>query len=172
MDTTEAKLVEEKKVSEYYYLYYLSKCFTDLMAEGFEKISERNGMTLKAFDVLTILSQKEVCTVTEISKTGRMHVSSAMNICKLLHKKGLVELSKSQADSRVTLAKLNDQGLAFVNDSMKRFYEEDFSVAKVFGKIEQQSGVYPSFSDMHRVIYEHYDEYTLESLSKLKGRVK
>ncbi|MGY3777995.1 MarR family transcriptional regulator [Isobaculum melis] len=168
MNRSSSDLMEETKVKEYYYLYYLSKCFTDLMAEGFEKISERNGITLKAFDVLTILNQKDICTITEISKTGRMHISSALNICKLLEQKGLLELSKSKQDTRVTLATLTNQGIEFINESMKCFYKEDFSITEVLGKIEQQSGIYPSFSDLHLVIYEKYDAYTLESLSQLK----
>lgn len=170
MNRRGGNVMEEKKVNEYYYLYYLSKCFTDLMAEGFEKISERSGITLKAFDVLTILSQEGQCTVTKIARTGRMHISSALNICKLLQKKGLLELSKSTEDTRVTLIDLTHQGLEFINESMSCFYEDDFSVTEVLSKIEQESGVYPSFSDVHRVIYEKYDDYILESLSKLKNR--
>lgn len=157
-----------REISHFHYLYYLSKVFGRILENDFEEICHENGITSKIYDVLTVLQQKQVCSVSEIAQLGLMHISSAMNNCKALEKKGLVKLMKDHQDSRVTNVELTPTGKEFIERIMGKMQHADFSIGEILDNAENEIGIKPSFVDLHHIVHHYCDKETMRYISRFK----
>lgn len=156
------------EVNHFHYLYYLSKVFGQILERDFEEICRENGITAKIYDVLTVLQQKKLCSVSEIAQLGLMHISSAMNNCKALEQKGMVKLMKDQQDSRVTNVELTATGKEFIDTIMGQMQHADFSIGEILDNAENEIGIKPSFVDLHHIVHHYCDKETMTYISQFK----
>ncbi|MGY3778534.1 MarR family winged helix-turn-helix transcriptional regulator [Isobaculum melis] len=159
---------DSREVSHFHYLYYLSKVFGRILETDFEEICHENGITSKIYDVLTVLKQKQTCSVSEIAQLGLMHISSAMNNCKSLEKDGLVKLMKDQQDSRVTNVALTAAGEEFIDKITGQMKHADFSIGEILDSAEHDIGIKPSFVDLHHIVHHYCDKETMNYISGFK----
>ena len=81
------------------------------------------GITGTQMRVLSLFNEKEIISISEISRAFDMSIQSANNIVRRLESIGYVEISKNEKDKRISDVKLTPYGMerfdAFRDSQMK-----------------------------------------------------
>ncbi|WP_277673760.1 HTH-type transcriptional regulator Hpr [Piscibacillus halophilus] len=130
-------------------------------------------LNLNEHHVLWIAYHLKGATISEVSKFGVMHVSTAFNFSKKLEQRGLLTFSKKEDDKRNTYVKLTDQGVKLFEETMEAHDSERNSVMNASLPLKSIYGRFPEFQDLESIVKHLYgDEYleildrSLESLSE------
>ncbi|MGY3779659.1 transcriptional regulator, SarA/Rot family [Isobaculum melis] len=101
-------------------LFYATKSILFELEQIWVPFLKEYQLTVSQISILYHLSQVEISTVSEIAKSGCMHISSAQNSTKKLADRGLLQIQKSHIDSRITNAYITEAGLALLENIQKR----------------------------------------------------
>lgn len=130
-------------------------------------------LNLNEHHVLWIAYHLKGATISEISKFGVMHVSTAFNFSKKLEQRGLLTFSKKEEDKRNTYVKLTEEGVKLFEATMEDHDPERNSVMNASLPLKDIYGRFPEFQDLESIVkYLYGDEYleildrSLESLSE------
>ncbi|WP_369405105.1 HTH-type transcriptional regulator Hpr [Piscibacillus salipiscarius] len=76
------------------------------------------NLNLNEHHILWIAYYLRGATISEISKFGVMHVSTAFNFSKKLEQRGLLTFSKKEEDKRNTYVKLTNEGISLFEETI------------------------------------------------------
>ncbi|MBK7871791.1 MAG: MarR family transcriptional regulator [Saprospiraceae bacterium] len=112
---------------------------SDTITEEATKVYQLYDVALqpKWFPVFYTLSQQQKCSVSEVAQIiGQSHVSVS-NIAKEMRKAGLVSLSKSKSDGRVSELKLTEKGKSLLPKIEKQYKDVDATIEELFGEMQE-----------------------------------
>ncbi|MGV3244292.1 HTH-type transcriptional regulator Hpr [Staphylococcus sp. 11261D007BR] len=119
---------------------------------------KKSGITINEYLILATIYAYERATITEISKPGVIHVSTAFNFSKRLEQQNLLKFEKDSNDKRNTYLSLTEKGKNVVEDVFDQYEEDNNSIFKAFETLKEEISHLPHFSDAHYLV------------SKLQGR--
>lgn len=156
----------DSETGYYHYLYLMSKAFLGIMEQEVKDFSEKNNLSTIEYQILKIVDVTKQITVTDLSRLGTMHVSTAMNNVKKLAKRGYVSLEKYQQDGRVTYVHLTSAGedlLAVLNES---FGFEKQEMTQLMNVIPDKKEGQKLFAEMQLIVQEYYESPLLVELER------
>lgn len=88
----------------------VSKALWKSTEKDWEQWVKPYDLSINEHHILGIAYQLEIASMTDISKLGVMHLSTAFNFAKKLHLRGYLTLSKNEKDKRNTYVQLTEEG--------------------------------------------------------------
>ncbi|QLK86338.1 HTH-type transcriptional regulator Hpr [Staphylococcus sp. 17KM0847] len=127
---------------------------------------KKSGITMNEHLILmTIYAFKKV-TISDISRYGVMHVSTAYNFAKRLETQGLLKLEKDTHDKRNTFIILTDEGHELVEHIFEQYDMADNSIYQAAQQFYDEMFHLPSFSDAHYLVSHLQGKGFLEGINK------
>lgn len=106
----------------------------------------------KWFPVFYTLTQKDKSSVTEIAIfVGQSHVSVS-NIAKEMRKAGLITLTKSDADARVSELELTEKGKTLIPSIEKQYLDVTATIEELF--VQMQNDLWKAVDEMEFLLSE------------------
>jgi len=78
--------------------------------EDMDKVLRKYGVKRSTYRVLTVLREKETCSIGELSENVFLRRTTVSRIVERMKEEGLVETTSNSADSRITEVKLTATG--------------------------------------------------------------
>lgn len=139
----------------------LSKALWKAIEKDWQQWIKPYQLNINEHHILWIAYQLNGASVSEISKFGVMHVSTAFNFSKKLEERGLLSFSKKENDKRNTYIRLTSDGKELLQQTMRSYNPEDNALLKGSTPLKELYGKYPEFQELYALIKEIYGlEYT------------
>lgn len=129
-------------------------------------------LNLNEHHILWIAYYFKGATISEISKFGVMHVSTAFNFSKKLEERGLLTFSKREDDKRNTYIELTAKGKELFESTMENYTLENNSIVNASLPLRQLYGRFPEFQDLQSIVKEMYGEEYLNILQRSIESIK
>ncbi|ARJ50099.1 HTH-type transcriptional regulator Hpr [Staphylococcus lutrae] len=113
---------------------------------------KRSDITMNEHLILLTLYAFERATISDISKYGVMHVSTAFNFAKRLEQQELLKLEKDKHDKRNTYITLTDKGKQLVLEIFDHYEESNNNIYNASKEFQREMFHLPSFSDAHYLV--------------------
>ncbi|MFD1017756.1 HTH-type transcriptional regulator Hpr [Thalassobacillus hwangdonensis] len=123
-------------------------------------------LNINEHHILWIAYHLKGASISEVSKFGVMHVSTAFNFSKKLESRGLLKFSKKEHDKRNTYIELTNEGEELLEATMKAYDPEKNSVLNGVLPMTEIYGKRPEFMDLSALIKEIYGEDYIEILER------
>jgi MarR family transcriptional regulator, protease production regulatory protein HPr len=136
----------------------LSKALWKAIEKDWQEWIKPFDLNINEHHILLIAHHLKGASISEISKFGVMHVSTAFNFSKSLEERGLLTFSKKENDKRNTYVKLTEKGEKLLFDAMEVYDIEKNSVVKGALPLAEHYGKFPEMLDMVAIIREIYGE--------------
>ncbi|REH86920.1 HTH-type transcriptional regulator Hpr [Staphylococcus felis] len=133
---------------------------------------KKSGITINEYMILITVYAYERITITDISKQGVMHVSTAFNFAKRLEQQNLLVLEKDVYDKRNTFLKLTHDGKEFVEQTLNHYDEEYNSIYKASKAFEKEMFHLPHFNDMHYLVSKLHGRHFIDELHICHEQIK
>lgn len=138
----------------------LSKALWKMIEKDWQQWIKPFHLNINEHHILWIAHHLKGASVSEISKFGVMHVSTAFNFSKKLEERGLLSFSKRENDKRNTYIQLTDEGEELLLETMKSYNPENNSVIRGSMPLKDIYGKYPELIELISMVREIYgDEY-------------
>lgn len=112
--------MEQKPYDMHMILNYIRGLYK-VLEPDWMKISNELDLTTSELHALWVIDYGEKITMSKIAEIGLWDISTVMAVVKRIEKKGLVTVSKSGPDKRVTYVRLTDSGLEKKNKAASLF---------------------------------------------------
>ncbi len=116
------------------------------------------GLNINEHHILWIAFHLEGASISDISKFGVMHVSTAFNFSKKLEEQGYLTFSKKENDKRNTYVKLTDTGRDLLLRTIEDYRPESYGIFGASLKLRELYGKFPEFDELMAVIRSVYGE--------------
>ncbi|MBB6454670.1 MarR family protease production transcriptional regulator HPr [Salirhabdus euzebyi] len=138
----------------------MSKALWKAIEKDWQDWVKPYGLNINEHHILLIAYHLKGSSISEISKFGVMHVSTAFNFSKNLEDRGLLTFSKKENDKRNTYVELTDKGVNLLLEIMETHDVESRQIVKGSLSLKKLYGKFPEFLEMVAVIRDIYgDEY-------------
>ncbi|MFZ0476518.1 MAG: HTH-type transcriptional regulator Hpr [Halobacillus sp.] len=144
----------------------LSKALWKAIEKDWQEWAKPFELNINEHHILWIAYHLKGASISEISKFGVMHVSTAFNFSKKLEKRGLLQFSKRENDKRNTYIELTDDGNELLEATLSEYNPEDNSVLRGSLPMTEMYGKLPEFLDLSALIKEIYGEEYMEILER------
>ncbi|MGP4078029.1 HTH-type transcriptional regulator Hpr [Halobacillus sp. K22] len=144
----------------------LSKALWKAIEKDWQEWTKPFQLNINEHHILWIAYHLKGASISEISKFGVMHVSTAFNFSKKLEKRGLLQFSKRENDKRNTYIELTDDGNELLEATLSEYNPEDNSVLRGSLPMTEMYGKLPEFLDLSALIKEIYGEEYMEILER------
>ncbi|MCA1012099.1 HTH-type transcriptional regulator Hpr [Halobacillus halophilus] len=144
----------------------LSKALWKAIEKDWQEWAKPFQLNINEHHILWIAYHLKGASISEISKFGVMHVSTAFNFSKKLEKRGLLQFSKRENDKRNTYIELTDDGNELLEATLSEYNPEDNSVLRGSLPMTEMYGKLPEFLDLSALIKEIYGEEYMEILER------
>ncbi|MCA0969672.1 HTH-type transcriptional regulator Hpr [Halobacillus litoralis] len=144
----------------------LSKALWKAIEKDWQDWIKPFQLNINEHHILWIAYHLKGSSVSEISKYGVMHVSTAFNFSKKLEERGLLQFSKRENDKRNTYVELTDEGVELLEATLNEYNPEDNSVLRGVVPLTEMYGKLPEFLDLSALIKEIYGEEYMEILER------
>ncbi|MGM7700157.1 HTH-type transcriptional regulator Hpr [Pseudalkalibacillus sp. Hm43] len=114
------------------------------------------GLNINEHHILWIAYHLEGASISDISKYGVMHVSTAFNFSKKLEEQGYLTFSKKENDKRNTYVKLTESGRDLLLRTIEAYEPEEYGIFGASLKIRELYGKFPEFDELMAVIRSVY----------------
>jgi len=162
----------KEKISKREAIFYshkmaqLSKALWKAIEKDWQEWTKPFQLNINEHHILWIAYHLKGASISEISKFGVMHVSTAFNFSKKLEKRGLLQFSKRENDKRNTYIELTDDGNELLEATLSDYNPEDNSVLRGSLPMTEMYGKLPEFLDLSALIKEIYGEEYMEILER------
>ncbi|SFG47962.1 transcriptional regulator [Halobacillus alkaliphilus] len=162
----------KEKISKREAIFYshkmaqLSKALWKAIEKDWQEWTKPFQLNINEHHILWIAYHLKGASISEISKFGVMHVSTAFNFSKKLEKRGLLQFSKRENDKRNTYIELTDDGNELLEATLSEYNPEDNSVLRGSLPMTEMYGKLPEFLDLSALIKEIYGEEYMEILER------
>ncbi|TCT23660.1 transcriptional regulator [Melghiribacillus thermohalophilus] len=138
----------------------LSKALWKAIEKDWQNWIKPFDLNINEHSILWIAYHLKGSSISEISKFGMMHVSTAFNFSKKLEERGLLTFSKKETDKRNTYVELTESGKELLLETMKSFNLDNNRIVNGSIPLLNLYGKFPEFLDLRAVVREIYgDEY-------------
>ncbi|KGP90039.1 transcriptional regulator [Pontibacillus chungwhensis BH030062] len=144
----------------------LSKALWKMIEKDWQQWIKPFHLNINEHHILWIAHHLKGASVSEISKFGVMHVSTAFNFSKKLEERGLLSFSKRENDKRNTYIELTEEGEELLLETMKSYNPENNSVIRGSMPLKDIYGKYPEFIELISMIREIYGDEYMEILDR------
>ncbi|KGP72262.1 HTH-type transcriptional regulator Hpr [Pontibacillus yanchengensis] len=144
----------------------LSKALWKTIEKDWQQWIKPFNLNINEHHILWIAYHLKGASVSEVSKFGVMHVSTAFNFSKKLEERELLTFSKRENDKRNTYIQLTEQGEALLLETMKTYNPENNSLLTGTQPLKELYGKFPEFLDLVALIREIYGPEYLEILER------
>lgn len=144
----------------------LSKALWKAIEKDWQDWIKPFQLNINEHHILWIAYHLRGASVSEISKYGVMHVSTAFNFSKKLEERGLLQFSKRENDKRNTYVELTEEGGELLESTLNEYNPEDNSVLRGVVPLTEMYGKLPEFLDLSALIKEIYGEEYMEILER------
>ncbi|MGM8214742.1 HTH-type transcriptional regulator Hpr [Bacillaceae bacterium W0354] len=152
----------------------LSKAIWKSIEKDWQEWVKPFDLNLNEHHILWIAYYLKGASISEISKFGVMHVSTAFNFSKKLEQRGLLTFSKREDDKRNTYIELTDSGRKLFEETMSKFDTDadKNSIVNASIPLRDLYGRFPEFQDLESVVKELYGDEYLEILERSLENIK
>ncbi|WP_281198926.1 HTH-type transcriptional regulator Hpr [Staphylococcus schleiferi] len=112
----------------------------------------KSDITMNEHLILLTIYAFERATISDISKYGVMHVSTAFNFAKRLEQQELLSLKKDTSDKRNTFIVLTEKGKQLVEEIFDQYDESKNHIFNVSKQYKDEMFHLPNFSDAHYLV--------------------
>lgn len=144
----------------------LSKALWKMIEKDWQQWIKPFHLNINEHHILWIAHHLKGASVSEISKFGVMHVSTAFNFSKKLEERGLLSFSKRENDKRNTYIQLTDEGEELLLETMKSYNPENNSVIRGSMPLKDIYGKYPELIELISMVREIYGDEYMEILDR------
>ncbi|GGD23907.1 HTH-type transcriptional regulator Hpr [Pontibacillus salipaludis] len=144
----------------------LSKALWKMIEKDWQQWIKPFHLNINEHHILWIAHHLKGASVSEISKFGVMHVSTAFNFSKKLEERGLLSFSKRENDKRNTYIQLTEEGEELLLETMKSYNPENNSVIRGSMPLKDIYGKYPEFIELISMVREIYGDEYMEILDR------
>ncbi|QST00720.1 HTH-type transcriptional regulator Hpr [Pontibacillus sp. ALD_SL1] len=144
----------------------LSKALWKMIEKDWQQWIKPFNLNINEHHILWIAHHLKGASVSEISKFGVMHVSTAFNFSKKLEERGLLSFSKRENDKRNTYIELTAEGEELLLETMKSYNPENNSVIRGSMPLKDIYGKYPEFIELISMVREIYGDEYMEILDR------
>jgi MarR family transcriptional regulator, protease production regulatory protein HPr len=129
-------------------------------------------LNINEHHILLIAYHLKGSTISEISKFGVMHVSTAFNFSKNLEERGLLALSKKENDKRNTYVELTAEGTDLLIKIMDEYSSINSSVTRGSLPLREQYGKFPEFLELNAIVKGIYGDEYMEIFNRTIQNIK
>lgn len=144
----------------------LSKALWKSIEKDWQHWIKPFNLNINEHHILWIAYQLDGASVSEVSKFGVMHVSTAFNFSKKLEERSLLTFSKKENDKRNTYIQLTDKGEHLFLETMKSYDPDENSLIQGASPLKQIYGKMPEFQDLYALIREIYGSDYMDILER------
>ncbi|WP_181349237.1 HTH-type transcriptional regulator Hpr [Thalassobacillus sp. CUG 92003] len=144
----------------------LSKALWKAIEKDWQEWIKPFKLNINEHHILWISYHLKGASISEVSKFGVMHVSTAFNFSKKLEERGLLVFSKRENDKRNTYIQLTEKGSDLLESTLNEYQPENNSVFKGSLPMTEMYGKLPEFLDLSALIKEIYGEEYMEILER------
>lgn len=130
----------------------LSKVLWKNAESDWQSWLKKSGIAMNEHLILLTLYAFGRATISDISKYGVMHVSTAYNFAKRLEQQELLNMEKDHNDKRNTYITLTDKGKALVDEIFAHYDEAQNKIFNASKEFQNEMFHLPSFSDVHYLV--------------------
>ncbi len=134
----------------------LSKAMWKCVEKDWQGWIKPFGLNINEHHILWIAYHLEGASISDISKYGVMHVSTAFNFSKKLEEQGYLTFSKKENDKRNTYVKLTESGRELLLRTIEAYEPEEYGIFGASLKIRELYGKFPEFDELMAVIRSVY----------------
>ncbi|GEL78394.1 HTH-type transcriptional regulator Hpr [Tenuibacillus multivorans] len=143
----------------------LSKAIWKSIEKNWQEWVKPFNLNLNEHHVLWIAYYLKGATISEISKFGVMHVSTAFNFSKKLEERGLLTFSKKEVDKRNTYVKLTKDGIQLFEKTIDA-HNPNNNLINASLPLKNVYGNFPEFQDLESIVKHLYGDEYLEILER------
>ncbi|MCP3033260.1 HTH-type transcriptional regulator Hpr [Halobacillus sp. A1] len=144
----------------------LSKALWKAIEKDWQEWIKPFKLNINEHHILWIAYHLRGATISEISRYGVMHVSTAFNFSKKLEERGLLQFSKRENDKRNTYIELTSKGTDLLEDTLNEYDPNNNSVLRGVLPMTEMYGKLPEFQDLSALIKEIYGDEYMEILER------
>lgn len=161
MDQLEASLSKKDTLIYSYKVVQLSKALWKMVEKDWQQWIKPFGLNINEHHILWIAHYLGGATISDISKFGVMHVSTAFNFSKKLEERGYLTFSKKDNDKRNTYVYLTKEGKKLLAQTFESYMPQNDSVLKGSLPLRNLYGKFPEFPELFSILREIYgSEFT------------
>ena len=130
----------------------LSKVIWKNAERDWQNWLRKSGITMNEHLILMTIYAFGRVTISDISRYGVMHVSTAYNFAKRLEQQGFLTLEKDTNDKRNTYIHLTDNGTKLIEEIFEQYNIENNTVYQASEQFSSEMFHKPNFSDAHYLV--------------------
>ncbi|KGX92605.1 transcriptional regulator [Pontibacillus halophilus JSM 076056 = DSM 19796] len=150
----------------------LSKALWKSIEKDWQKWIKPFDLNINEHHILWISYHLNGASVSEVSKFGVMHVSTAFNFSKKLEERGLLTFSKRENDKRNTYIQLTKEGEELLLETMKSYKPESNSLLEGSMPLKEMYGKFPEFQDLSAVVRKMYGDDYMEIFERTMSSIE
>lgn len=144
----------------------LSKALWKAIEKDWQHWIKPFNLNINEHHILWISYQLNGASISEVSKFGVMHVSTAFNFSKKLEERGLLTFSKRENDKRNTYIQLTADGENLLLETMKSYNPDENSLIQGSNPLKKIYGKMPEFLELYALINEIYGSEYMDILER------
>ncbi|KGX85271.1 transcriptional regulator [Pontibacillus litoralis JSM 072002] len=144
----------------------LSKALWKTIEKDWQSWIKPFDLNINEHHILWIAYHLKGASVSEISKFGVMHVSTAFNFSKKLEARNLLTFSKRENDKRNTYIEITPKGEKLLLETMQAYKPENNSIYKGVQPLKELYGKFPDFLELIALIRQVYGPEYLDILNR------
>jgi MarR family protease production transcriptional regulator HPr len=140
----------------------LSKALWKSIEKDWQEWIKPFDLNINEHHILWIAYHLKGASISEISKFGVMHVSTAFNFSKKLEERGFLTFSKKENDKRNTYVELTEKGSELLLQSLEAYSPDHHQAFKAALPMRELYGKFPEMMDLMCVIRNIYGDDFME----------
>jgi MarR family transcriptional regulator, protease production regulatory protein HPr len=153
-------------------LAHLSKAMWKCVEKDWQNWIKEYGLNINEHHILWIAFHLEGATISDISKFGVMHVSTAFNFSKKLEDQGYLVFSKNELDKRNTYVTLTEEGRALLLKTLDTYSPEGHGLFSGSMKLRELYGKFPEFNEAMSIIRQVYGDDFMSFFDQLTEKIE
>jgi MarR family protease production transcriptional regulator HPr len=153
-------------------LAHLSKAMWKCVERDWQNWIKEYGLNINEHHILWIAFHLEGATISDISKFGVMHVSTAFNFSKKLEEQGFLVFSKNELDKRNTYVTLTEEGKALLLKTLDTYNPEGYGLFGGSLKIRELYGKFPELDEVMTIIRQVYGDDFMMFFDQINTRIE
>lgn len=139
-----------------YKIGQMSKALWKIVEKDWQNWIKPFGLNINEHHILWIAHYLDGATISDISKYGVMHVSTAFNFSKKLEERGYLTFSKKDDDKRNTYVYITKEGEKLLTETLENYSPKSDSILKGSLPLKSLYGKFPEFPEILSIIREIY----------------
>ncbi|MEQ6389102.1 HTH-type transcriptional regulator Hpr [Bacillaceae bacterium S4-13-58] len=140
----------------------LSKALWKAVEKDWQQWIKPYNLNINEHHILWISFHLKGASVSEVSKFGVMHVSTAFNFSKKLEERGLLTFSKKENDKRNTYIELTQAGEDLLLETLENYVPTEHSSFQGALPLKELYGKYPELSELVAIVRQIYGKDYME----------